>query len=299
MVDVTYPNGTQTLGNGTFLRDPQDIAANPGSIIWTGVGNGDPDAATDGVDTEGLTCFSGVTRAQTPTGSIAMKDIRVGDQVLTGMNRYETVYAFAHRNPNRKAEFVVIHAGDETLEVTAPHLVFLEGHDNPIRADSIKVGDVLRGKKTVANIAGVGRTGIYAPLTKSGTVVVNDCTFSNYIAMQKTSNVVLGGIPSMLSHHQYCHIGLAPLRLYCSLFALCNTYNDDGMPPFVEFGTRISHAAFEQNTLVQFLYMASFLTFAGGCYCLLETPVGLLVAGALLLLRYHRKGSNLAKKSPL
>lgn len=288
---MAYPNGTLSE-NGHFVRDPTDIAEHPGSIIWSGNGNVEQDSNTT-IDFEesGLTCFSEMATVQTPIGKSPMKDLRVGDRILTGKNRYEKVYAFAHRNPQRAADFVAISTEDETLELTAPHLVFLQGHDNPIRADAVKVGDVLRGAKSVNEIKIVQRRGIYAPLIKSGTLVVNGVVSSAYVALQDTPNVVLGGVSTPLSHHNYIQLGMSPYRLYCSLSdKFCTSYNDDGMPPFVAFSIRLSHWVYAQNIILQFLYMASFFVVAGIC-CLLETPVGLAAGGALLLV-WSKRGNN-------
>merc|ERR1712176_74063 len=105
----------------------------------------------------------------------------VGDYVKIGNGEaYEQVYAFGHRVPERYTEFVQIHTtntGSPPLEMTGEHLVFVDGKTNPVRADSIKVGDILLKaaedkNAVVEKIELVTRNGIYNPLTSSGTIQV-------------------------------------------------------------------------------------------------------------------------------
>merc|ERR1712157_264299 len=125
------------------------------------------------------------------------------------------------------ADFVQIHTNKGApLEMTGEHLVFVDGKTNPVRADSIKVGDELQaeGKNAVVEkIEFVTRNGIYNPLTSSGTIQVNGITASNYVSFQKENNEFLelqGGIEIPMSHHDFAHYAIAPLRFYCTILAV-------------------------------------------------------------------------------
>lgn len=103
-------------------------------------------------------------------GTVAMKDVSVGDFALSAANKYEPVYAFAHKDLTATAEFVqtFIEKKNQPLEVTAKHLVFVQGNSYPILAEQLKIGDVLYGDANthlrVQNIRRQTRQdGVYAP----------------------------------------------------------------------------------------------------------------------------------------
>merc|ERR1712224_95190 len=134
--------------------------------------------------------------------------------------------------------------------MTGEHLVFVDGKTNPIRADSIKVGDVLQSEgkddAVVKKIKLVTRNGIYNPLTSSGTIQVNGVTASNYISFQEKNNEYIelqGQIEMPMSHHDFAHRAMAPFRFYCTTLAVCdevNNWNSDvGMPTYVLMGIKL------------------------------------------------------------
>merc|ERR1712187_386955 len=111
-------------------------------------------------------------------GLVKMELLQVGDFVRSGDGKlYEQIYAFAHRVPHKHAEFLQFHTTvGAPLELTAGHLVFVNGKSNPVRADSIRVGDCLQAENSIAiveKITTISRNGIYNPLTSSGTIQVN------------------------------------------------------------------------------------------------------------------------------
>ena len=77
-----------------------------------------------------------------------MEALQVGDYVKIGKGEvYEKVYAFGHHVPHKNTEFVQIHTNaGSPLEVTSEHLVFVNGKTNPVRAGSIKIGDLLQAE---------------------------------------------------------------------------------------------------------------------------------------------------------
>jgi hypothetical protein len=279
--------------------DEEDLQENPGSITWTGDGNADqvPDAGDDS-----SLCFSAFAEVQVLNfGPTAMKDLRVGDLILTGKNRYEPFYAFAHQNRQRHAEFLRVYTlgSNKPLELTPNHMVFLEEKVNPVRADAVQIGDVLRGDldvKVVTRITSVKRKGIYAPLTKDGTLVVDGIVASSYISLQRGAEDIielLGGAVSVpVSQQMYCHWGLSPFRLFCGLArGICNSYNKDGMPRYISFALWLTKWVHNQNIVVEGFYLVIFFIFTGACMllesCSFKTVVAMMIAAGAF--RAHKK----------
>lgn len=207
-----------------------------------------------------------------------MKDLQVGQKVLTGSNNYQPVYAFGHNKADEPAEFVKLHTAETSLEMTGQHLVFLDGKSNPVRADSVKVGDVLKGSSAVTKVSTIVREGIYAPFTAEGTVVVDGVVASSYISLQENAKEYVelqGGIATMFSQHDYVHLGLSPFRLMCMGISssFCSDYNEDGIPSYPAFAIRLNEWAHSQNVVVQSLVLLAVLLLTGVCM-LLENTFG-------------------------
>jgi Hint module len=215
-------------------------------------------------------CFSGKSTIQTAHGSVSMKNLKVGDYVLTGSGSFEPVYAFGHKNAGLSADFLQFKTAKGKLEMTAGHLVFLEGKVNPVRADSIKVGDVLRGDSTaVQKIKAIKREGVYSPLTPSGSVVVDGIVASSYISLQKGAKeyVEMQGGFAIMSYQDFIHMALSPFRMFTMGISssLGNTYTENGLPTFAAAGIKFAKWAESQNILVQAVLLVAFVAIAGAC----------------------------------
>jgi hypothetical protein len=159
-----------------------------------------------------------------------MKDLKVGDQVLTSQgdgqpDKYQPVYAFGHIDPNALATFVRIYTkdtADTPLELTAEHMVYVYGKTRPIRSDSIQVGDILRGHNgsasTVTKISTIKRSGLYNPLTPSGTIVVGGIAASAYNDLEKYVASQGGSMAALYANQDFMHLALSPFRLLCMGF---------------------------------------------------------------------------------
>jgi len=212
-------------------------------------------------------CFPGNMEVDVQgKGAVRMDELQVGDYVKVGNGEsYEPVYAFGHRVPDKLTEFVQLHThAGIPLEMTGEHLVFVDGKTNPVRADSIQVGDRLRaddGSAVVEKIMSVTRNGIYNPLTSSGTIQVNGITASNYVALQKQNNeyTEVQGIVAPLSHHDLSHRAMTPFRVYCTTLATCDA-NDasTGMPVYISEGLELIAWIQQQHIAVQLLAWVSF-----------------------------------------
>ena len=201
-------------------------------------------------------CFSGDTLVNVQhKGPVYMKDLRVGDSILTSITTdatntktygYETVYSFAHFHPTREATFLVIDTDNginrtffkthhRALEVTADHLVFLHGKKkDPVRAKTLQVGDKLAPTgATITKITTVEKQGIYAPITPSGMFLTvqppgNDDSagiiiqVSSYAAIVQydTSSAYVqlqdGTTLPFFHQHRGIHMLLTPFRMACT-----------------------------------------------------------------------------------
>lgn len=181
--------------------------------------------------------------------------------------RYERVYAFGHYKEKAKPiEFLRIHTfpfdrRKRPLEITGQHMVYLHNKQNPVRADSLKVGDILRGDHytglTVTMLSKVERREQYAPLTPHGTILVDGIMASSYISLQQDAreHIELGesGFTVAISQRVMVHMFLSPLRMYCLGWTKepCESYNEEGLPPFVAFGLNLADWGNRQNVFVQ------------------------------------------------
>jgi Hint module len=244
----------------------------------------------------GISCFSEVSTVLVQgKGPLAMKDLRVGDKILTANNEYLPVYAFGHYLPSKEAEFLQVSTGHGmVLEMTGDHLVFLADEmGSAVRADSLQVGDVLRGHTdiimhTITKIGTVQRTGLYAPLTESGTLVVDRIVVSNYVSLQTSQDTVQlqNGWNTGIPQHDYVHMGLAPLRLLClgvsGRFCATDSYIE-GMPWYVAFSVSVNLWVNQQTTMVQLLSFSIIGILTGICFAT-EAIVGAAHAPLAMLL---------------
>jgi hypothetical protein len=118
-------------------------------------------------------------------GLVAMKNLHVGDQVLTRSGSFQPVYAMDHVDGKKPTDFIQIFtdAKIEPLEITPNHLLFLATASKPVPASHVKVGDLvlgIHGPTRVTKLSNIQRNGFYNALTTSGTIVVNDIVASNY-----------------------------------------------------------------------------------------------------------------------
>ena len=122
-----------------------------------------------------------------------IESLQVGDRVLVITNngiQSDPVITFIHRQPEVVETFLkIVTTKEKILLITADHLLFVElmGQATAIPARDVKIGDTvyLRGsrgseKDLVQSISTVYEKGAYAPVTLSGTILVNDVHTSCY-----------------------------------------------------------------------------------------------------------------------
>ncbi|KAI4873061.1 hypothetical protein NFI96_025484 [Prochilodus magdalenae] len=170
-------------------------------------------------------CFPGGALVTLEDGSRkAMHELQPGDQVLASLQNdgsgqliYSEVIAFLDRSPAARQQFyTLVTDSGATLSLTAAHLVFVaEGNCSgpaaseklqTIFASQVRPGQCVvwaRGQGQEGHLSRVSRvkmredTGTFAPLTRHGTVVVNDIVSSCYAATDQ---------------HWLAHWAFGPLR---------------------------------------------------------------------------------------
>jgi Hint module len=219
-------------------------------------------------------CFSATSTVQVlGQGLVEMQHLELGDQVLTGSPneyKYQPVYAFGHLNKEALGTFYAIATKGRKmrLEMTGEHLVFLAGKPNPVRADSLHVGDVLlsiHGPSVITAIDVVKKKGLFNPLTADGNLVVNEIAVSTYVALQVNHpehfQVVFDKRGdyriNLASHQNFAHLYLAPFRTLCMGMSsgLCRALDAEGIPFYISSGMKLVHWVGEQNVLVQMVFL--------------------------------------------
>lgn len=118
------------------------------------------------------------------------------------------VLTFIDRDPNTTRQFIEVTAENGvTITTTPSHLLLLAAADGwrESFAANVEVGDVLltRGSADVFRPSRVvstrmtSRRGVFAPLTKAGTIIVDDALASCY---------------ALVRSHSLAHAAMAPLR---------------------------------------------------------------------------------------
>jgi len=191
-----------------------------------------------------------------------MANLSVGDRVLTvnhdGSLRYDDVIAFIHRQPQLMTSFSVIATVDGyRLVATGDHLIFTSTDQSASFSDDapptflshlhpgndsvyITAPDYKHlGVSMVTNVTMVTGRGVFAPLTSSGTIVVDGVIVSCY---------------ALVSSHQLAHVAMAPVRLAARTCSLWNCYDDtlsplDGVHWYAQFLRRVAEFLFPDSQL--------------------------------------------------
>jgi len=180
-----------------------------------GGGDGDGDGAGDGA----AGCFSALNSVEVQgKGMISIDSLEIGDYVRSGKD-FSRVFSFGHLERDVEYDFLQIHTegSPAPLELTKNHMVF--SNDKAVRAEKVSVGDML-GDHKVTDIISTKSTGLYAPITYDGSIVVNGIKSSCYVEM-------LDHVPA--DQHQFVHMFFSLQRAACSVnFGWCEaeTYTD-------------------------------------------------------------------------
>jgi hypothetical protein len=164
-----------------------------------------------------------------------MRDLIIGDMVRVASGNYEPIYSFGHKSDTIKAEFLQIYTNtNRPLEISHNHMVLLEGR-RFVPASMIRAGDILlngvNDRVLVYMIRTVVRKGMYAPFTKSGTIVVDNVVCSNYIAYSQSEYLTIAGVS--FSYHWLAHGFNALHRLALRMGFKEESYTETGISHWV------------------------------------------------------------------
>lgn len=149
-------------------------------------------------------CFVGNSTVTTSTGDVRRLDeLNVGEKVLSmdkhGNAVYSEVLMFLDRNDHETREFVKITTdGGATISVTPAHLLMVWKttlkQTKFIFAEQVEEDDFVLvyinsslEPRRVINISSELSKGVYAPLTREGTIIVNSITASCYALVDSQS----------------------------------------------------------------------------------------------------------------
>lgn len=278
---------------------------------------GDPETNEDGVPVAGSTCLSaflatafmrGKTCCNAPDnplcfssmatadvenkGKTLVKDIQVGNKVLTQGNQYKTVYTVDHMDPDKQVKFVQIYStanAESPLEVTENHMVFVHGKASPVPASAIKVGDALQTANSdspsiVTKISSVERKGIWNPITEDGTIAVDGIVASSYNVAFRANDeaeVEVSGV-KVMSHHDLVHLLMTPYRAVCLGFSLSFCETKDEFNGYSQLGNDVLKFGQKQSEAVQDFMIFVLLQLAFLCK-LLSLAMNPVVATGLIL----------------
>lgn len=143
-------------------------------------------------------CFSGNSTVLTSTGvHRKLSELQIGEKILTvhpSTNQivFSPVLLFLDYDPHQKREFLQITLDSKrVLTVTSTHLVVTgtKLKSRTVFAEKLKIGDLMLVSDSnnrrlledrIVKIESVLRDGVYAPLTSTGTLLVNDVLASCY-----------------------------------------------------------------------------------------------------------------------
>lgn len=157
-------------------------------------------------------CFSAETTVLTNTGHRRpLSDLQIGEKIqamdpTTNKIIFSEILLFLDYDPHQKREFLQIFlSSGRTLTVTPSHLLILD--DRTVKyAENLHSGDTLLVSDTknrlipdkIVHVKGVWRTGVFAPLTSVGTLIVNDVVASCY---------------ATIDSQWLAHLAFSPVRL--------------------------------------------------------------------------------------
>ncbi|CAD5125016.1 unnamed protein product [Dimorphilus gyrociliatus] len=162
----------------------------------------------------GKSCFSGESKVVLENGqTISMKQLKLGDSVLSSKGRFSPVLTMLDRNTQEPALFLTLRTkSGHFIQLTHQHLIAVETADGKryIHADQVRIGQKLYSQDNgiekvteVISIEEIQMNGFYAPMTADGTVIVNGIEASCY---------------AVINSHEIAHLAMAPLRWVLQLY---------------------------------------------------------------------------------
>merc|ERR1712086_13100 len=124
-------------------------------------------------------CFPASTLVETESrGAVEMKEVLLGERIKTAEGFSEVLF-FAMRNPIAHAQCWEISTDSHSLVLTHSHGLFRED-GSVVQVMHVSVGDSILSAGVVTGTERVKCTGLVAPVTRAGTIVVNGVITSDY-----------------------------------------------------------------------------------------------------------------------
>lgn len=198
-------------------------------------------------------------------GSVLMKHVELGDRVLVSGNKadnleYEPINSFAElENSEAPKEYLQIITTTARLEVSKDQMMFLLEGGRSITASSIKVDDQLStaGIKNqlsvVKAIRTVVRDGSYAPVTASGTIVVNGIQIASSRTTTSESTLLMDSSSAAAPAVPVAKLSDLPQRVWCYFFVSCKGEQQD-----LDTSSRVPSVVYPLAAAVLFLSLGPF-----------------------------------------
>jgi len=261
LIDLNDPESALKPSENGFAAGGGDIAGGdagaeyavgfPGPVIDEEIGKpASPTPAPTPLPPLAL-CFPGDSVVDVlGIGHVPLRDLKLGDLVNVGGDKYSEVYSFGHHDPHAKAEYIhLFHSNNSNsrLKISKDHMVFVqEKHSQAalraMPASLVTVGDRIRMGSTgqlvtVTKIIVSSGIGAFAPFTLTGSIVVDHVMVSNYVSLQQNSGTFLiGGTKTPISMQFLAHAFQAHHRILCHFawdYCKDEAYNENGVSTWV------------------------------------------------------------------
>jgi len=253
-VDHGYTSWTSRAYNTVAdARSWDSMMTTFASMIPIPDGDGEDDGDENMNDND-VFCFAGDTMVDVQSvGAVSIRDLKLGDMVDVGENKYSKVYSFGHKDEYSKAKYILVHSDtlQQPLKVSQHHMVLVmdksQNKNKAIPASLLKTGDNLilsSGKYgTVTKISSVWGKGAFAPFTTAGVIAVNGVLASNYVSLQHDSDTfMIGGVKTHVTMQWLSHAFQAPHRLVCQVaWSYCEreSYTKTGISNWVSYPLQV------------------------------------------------------------
>jgi len=169
-----------------------------------------------------VSCFPGSSTVYLDKfQSKAISELRVGETILDAHGKPTKVIGWLHKNENEEARYIQVQFTNMSskLTISGDHLVF--STNGVIKSKQIVRGNKLltrqEGFATVHSVKSLISKGVYAPLTESGTLLVDgiSCSCYAYFSSHWVANLFIPIIWKLLKplHHYEDVVSLAPVAI--------------------------------------------------------------------------------------
>jgi hypothetical protein len=212
-------------------------------------------------------------------GAMRLRDVQIGDMVMVGSGLYEAIYSFGHRSPNSVNMLLeIVTSALSPLQVSKDHMIFRYPH-LAVPASMLREGDtIIDGNERSVLITSiktvVADSGVFAPFTPCGKILVNGLLASSFIAFGDTAFLTLvGGI--QFSYQWIAHSFEFPHRISCHHMAFCpnEIYTDSGISTWVAAPYAVAKWLLQQRRIIQLPLLILILTILAvfhGCACIIS-----------------------------